>query len=41
MVDPDNVHGPHPALTEFTLDAVAAFQRSVQAGDRIWSVHGA
>ena len=30
----------HPALTDLTLDAVAAFEGSVQSGDGVWSVHG-
>ena len=28
----------HPALTDLALDAVAAFQRSVQADDRVRAV---
>ena len=29
----------HPTLTDLTLDAVAAFQRSVEAGDGVRAVH--
>ena len=32
------VHRGHPALTDLTLDAVAALEGSVQAGDGVWSV---
>ena len=32
------VHRRHPALTDLTLDAVAAFEGCVQAGDGIRSV---
>ena len=28
----------HPTLTDLTLDAVAALEGGVQAGDGIWSV---
>ena len=29
----------HPALTDLPLDAVAAFDGRVQAGDRVWVAH--
>ena len=32
------VYRSHPALTDLALDAVAAFEGCVQAGDGIWSV---
>ena len=32
------VDGRHPTLTDLSLDAVAALEGSVQAGDGIWSV---
>ena len=32
------VDGRHPALTDLALDGVAAFEGSVEAGDRAWSV---
>jgi len=31
----------HPALTDLALDAVAALEGCVQAGDGIWSIRGA
>ena len=35
------IDGSHSAFTEFTLDAVAAFEGCVQAGDGVGVAHAA